>query len=332
MRFLYPEFLWFLALLPLLALWRGRKGCAAAIQYSSADLVREVAQDRKFSAGRWKTMLRLFTLLFLIIALARPQFGHGNTEIEASGIDIVLALDISGSMEALDFKLEGKPISRIEVVKSVVSKFIEARPNDRIALVVFAGQSYVVSPLTLDHPWLEKNLERVRIGLVEEDRTAIGSGLATSINRLRDQSSKSKIVILLTDGVNNAGKIAPETAADAARALGIKVYTIGTGIRGEAPMPVTDAFGRRGYVMNKVDVDEETLKKVADITGAQFYRATDTDSLRRIYAEIDTLEKTKVTMKKYQHYQELFPWALGPGLLLLGMEIIFFQTRFRRLP
>ena len=332
MNFLYPEFLWFLTLLPLLALWRGRKGCAAAIQYPSADLVREVAQDRKFSAGKWKTMPRLFALLFLIVALARPQFGHGNTEIEASGIDIVLALDISGSMEALDFKLEGKHVSRIEVVKSVVSKFIEARPNDRIALVVFAGRPYVVSPLTLDHSWLEKNLERVRIGLVEEDRTAIGSGLAASINRLRDQPSKSKIVILLTDGVNNAGKVAPETAADAARALGIKVYTIAAGVRGEAPMPVTSPFGGRHYIMQPVDVDEEALKKIADITGAQFYRATDTDSLRRIYAEIDALEKTTVTMKKYERYQELFPWALCPGLLLLGMEIVFSKTRFRRLP
>ncbi len=331
MRFLYPEFLWFLALLPLLALWRGRKGRAAAVQYPSADLVREVARDRKFSAGQWLAALRIPALAFLIVALARPQSGQGTTEIQSSGIDIVLAVDVSGSMEALDFKISGKPVSRIEVVKSVVSKFIEARPNDRIALVAFAGRPYLVSPLTLDHSWLQQNLERIRIGLVE-DGTAIGSGIATSVNRLRDQPSKSKVIILLTDGMNNAGKIIPETAADAARALGIKVYTIGAGVRGEAPVPATDAFGRRGYVMARVDVDEVTLKKVAGITGAQFYRATDTDSLKEVYSQIDRLEKTTITMKKFEHYDELFEWALIPGLIVVGMEICLSQTRYRRLP
>lgn len=331
MRFLHPEFLWLLFLLPLLALWRGRKGQASSIQYSSVDLLRGIARDRRFSAGQWLTTLRLFALALLIVALARPQFGRGDTEIQASGIDIVLAVDISGSMEALDFKLHGQPTSRIEVVKSVVSKFIEARPNDRIALIVFAGRPYLVSPLTLDHSWLQQNLERVQIGLVE-DGTAIGSAIVSSVNRLRNQHSKSRIVILLTDGVNNAGKIAPETAADAARAHGIKIYTIGAGVRGEAPMPVKDQFGNRRIVMAKVDVDENVLKKVADITGSQFYRATDTDSLRKIYGQIDQLEKTTITMKKYENYQELFIWALIPGILFLGLELLLSQTRFQRLP
>jgi Ca-activated chloride channel homolog len=304
---------------------------AAAIQYSSAELVRPVATMRKFSAGRWLVAARFLSLALMILALARPQFGKGHTEVEASGIDIVLAVDISGSMKALDFKLNGEAVSRLEVVKSVVSKFIDARPNDRVGLVVFAGRPYLVSPLTLDHSWLRQNLERVQIGLIE-DGTAIGSGIATSVNRLRDQPSKSKIIILLTDGNNNSGKVAPEAAADAARALGIKVYTIGAGSKGEAPLPVTDQFGRERVVMAKVDMDEGMLQRIADTTGGQFYRATDTDSLRRIYSQIDRLEKTKVTMKKFEHYQELFHWALIPGLAVLALEIVLSHTWFRRLP
>lgn len=331
MTFQSPEFLWLLALVPLLALWRGRMGRTAAIEYSSAELVHDVAKESRSNAGGWIISLRLLALALLIVALARPQFGRGTTEVEASGIDIVLAIDISGSMEALDFQLNGQPVSRLEVVKSAVSKFIEARPNDRIGLVVFAGRPYLVSPLTLDHPWLQQNLERVKIGLVE-DGTAIGSGIAASVNRLRDQPSKSKIVVLLTDGVNNAGKVAPETAADAARSMGIKVYTIGAGVKGSAPMPVKDQFGNRRYAMVQVDVDEETLKKVADTTDAKFYRATDTDSLENIYAEIDRLEKTKAKIKKFERYQELFAWFLIPGLALLGGEFWMRNTRYRRLP
>ncbi len=331
MRFLYPQCLWFLVLLPLLALWRGRKGQTAAIRYSSVELVRVVARDSRAHAGRWLTTLRLLTLALFILALARPQSGRGTTEIQASGIDIVLALDISGSMEALDFKMGDQPVNRIDVVKSVVSKFIEARPNDRIAMIVFAGRPYLVSPLTLDHSWLLQNLDRIRIGLVE-DGTAIGSAIATAVNRLRDQPAKSKIIILLTDGVNNAGKIAPLTAADTARAMGIKVYTIAVGIRGEAPIPVQDPFGNRRLVMARVDVDEDTLKQIAEMTDAQFYRATDTDSLKQIYSQIDKLEKSTVTMKKYERYQELFAWFVTPALVVLGTELLLSNTRYRRLP
>lgn len=331
MRFLHPELLWLLTLLPLLALWHGREGQASSIQYSSAELVRAVGRSRRSRAGRWLGALRLPALALLIIALARPQFGRGTTEIRASGIDIVLALDVSGSMEALDFKMGGQSVNRLDVVKSVVSKFIEERPNDRLALIAFAGRPYLVSPLTLDHQWLLQNLERIRLGTVE-DGTAIGSAIATSVNRLRDQPAKSKIVILLTDGMNNAGKVAPETAADAARAMGIKVYTIGVGVRGNAPMPARDQFGNRRMVLAKVDIDETTLKKVADITEAQFYRATDTDSLREIYSQIDKLEKSEATLKKYEQYNELCAWFLLPGLMLLGGEFLLGNTRYRRLP
>lgn len=330
-RFAQPELLGLIALLPLLAIWRGRKGRAPAIEYSSAELVKDSAQVRKYSAGGVLASFRILALLLLIIAFARPQWGKGVKEIEASGIDIVLAIDVSGSMEAMDFELEGKPTTRLDVVKSVVSKFIDARPNDRMGLVVFAGRSYLVSPLTLDHSWLQQNLQRIQLGLVE-DGTAIGSGLVTSVNRLREQESKSKIVVLLTDGVNNAGKVKPETAADAARAMGIKVYTIAAGSRGEAPIYLKDPFGNKRLGMMPVEVDEEGLKKIAEVTNGKFFRATDTDSLEKIYTEIDQLEKTKVTLKQFHHYQELFHWALIPGVVLLLIEVILGQTRFRRLP
>jgi Ca-activated chloride channel homolog len=330
-RFLYPQLLWLLALLPLLALWRGRRGPVAAVEYSNADIARQVARETRSRAGRWLLALQLGALALLIIGLARPQLGRSNSNIQASGIDLILALDVSGSMEALDFKLGNQPASRVDVVKSVASKFIEGRPNDRIGIVAFAGAPYLVSPLTLDHDWLLQNLERVQIGMVE-DGTAIGSAVATSVNRLRDQPSKSKIVVLLTDGQNNAGKIAPATAAEAAKALGVKVYTIGAGARGEAPIPVTDAFGNKRLAMAKVDVDEATLEKIAAETGAKFYRATDTASLKQIYAEIDRLEKTTHTMKKFESRHELFAWTVVPAICLLGTALGLEQTRFRRLP
>jgi Ca-activated chloride channel family protein len=330
-RFLYPHWLWLLALLPLFALLRGRRGAVAAVEYSNAQLVRAVARETRSRAGAWLTTLKLLALGLLIVGLARPQLGRSTSQVQASGVDIMLALDVSGSMEALDFKLDGQPANRVEVVKSVVAKFIEARPNDRIGIVAFAGAPYLVSPLTLDHDWLLQNLDRVQIGSVE-DGTAIGSALATSVNRLRDQPGKSKLVVLLTDGQNNAGKVLPDTAAQAAKALGVKVYTIGAGMRGEAPVPVTDAFGNKRLVMAKVDVDETTLQKIADETGAKFYRATDTDSLKHIYAQIDRLEKTTHTMKKFEQRHELFGWAIVPALALLGTGLGLEQTRFRRLP
>lgn len=330
-QFLHPEFLWLLALLPLLALWKGRSGRAAAVVYSSAENARRLAGARKTRAGQWLSALRLLVLAFLILGLARPQLGRGTSEVEASGIDIMLALDVSGSMEALDFELNGRTVNRLDVVKRVVSRFIEDRPNDRIGLIAFAGRPYLISPLTLDHDWLQQRLEQVRIGMVE-DGTAIGSAIASGVNRLREQEANSKIVILLTDGLNNAGKVSPALAAEAAESLGIKVYTIGVGTRGNAPMPVVDSFGRRQVVMAEVDIDEETLTQVATMTGARYYRATDTDSLARIYGEINQLETTTHKIKKFAQYQELFALAALPALLLLGCELSLAHTRFRRLP
>jgi Ca-activated chloride channel family protein len=276
-------------------------------------------------------MLPILAGAFMVAGLARPQVGHGRAEVQASGIDIMLALDVSGSMQALDFKVDGQPVNRVDVVKSIVAKFIEDRPNDRIGIVAFAGAPYLVSPLTLDHDWLEQNLSRVQTAGVE-DGTAIGSAIATCVNRLRDTPAKSKIVVLLTDGVNNAGKISPAAAAEAAKALGVKVYTIAVGVRGEAPVPVKDQYGNTQIVMSKVDVDEDTLQKIADETSGRFYRATDTESLEHIYAEINSLEKSKETIHKFERYQELFAWALLPALGVLGLAVGLEQTRYRRLP
>jgi Ca-activated chloride channel family protein len=217
------------------------------------------------------------------------------------------------------------------VVKSVVSKFIDERQDDRIGIIAFAGSPYLVSPITLDHDWLQQNLERVAVGSAD-DGTAIGSALAASVNRLRLTQAKSKVVVLLTDGVNNTGKISPLAAAEAAKAMGVKVYTIGVGVRGDAPIPVRDAAGNRRLVMAKVDVDEKTLQAIADQTGGKFYRATDTDSLRQIYEQINRLEKTAQTVQKFEHTEELYPYAVIPALAILGLSLLLQQTRLRRLP
>jgi Ca-activated chloride channel family protein len=330
-RFANPEYLWLLVVLPLLLIWRGRRGPVPAIEYPSLMLIREVARRTRSRLGAILAGLPLLGLALLIVAVARPQQGATNATVHASGVDIMLLLDVSGSMQSLDFRLENLPASRVDVVKSVVRKFIVARPNDRIGLTIFAGLPYLVSPVTLDHAWLLGNLDRIRIGEIE-DGTAIGSALAAGLNRLRNQTAKSKIIILMTDGQNNSGQITPITAAEAARALGIKAYTIGIGVRGEAPLPVTDAFGRRRIVMEKVDVDEDTLRRIATTTGARFYRATDTDSLNRIYDEIDKLEKTAFTVHSFEQWEELFAWPALGALVVLGLSVLSQFTLRRRIP
>jgi Ca-activated chloride channel family protein len=269
----------------------------------------------------------------MIVGLARPQRVDAGTTVTAHGIDILLGLDVSGSMQALDFKVDGQPANRIQIVKSVVSKFIDERPNDRVGLLAFAGAPYLVSPLTLDHDWLQQNLERVNVaGDGMEDGTAIGSAIAAGVNRLRTTPAKSKVMILLTDGVNNTGKISPLAAAEAAKAMGVKIYTIGVGVRGDAPVPVTDEAGNTHLIMARVDVDEKTLQAIATQTGGEFYRATDTDSLQRIYEQINRLETSAQTVHKFEHYQDLYIWALICALGVLGLGHGLEQTRFRRLP
>lgn len=326
MRFLHPEMLWLLLLIPLLGYFFGKKGAAPSLLFSSTSVVGSLATAKKTRPGSFMLLLRLASLSLLIFAVARPQIGSSNIEIEASGIDILLAVDVSGSMEAMDFTLGGKPTNRLEVVKKVVDEFIEQRPNDRIGLLAFGGRPYLVSPLTLDHSWLRKRLESIRIGMVE-DGTAIGSAIGSGTNRLRDRKAKSRILILLTDGMNNAGRIPPLVAAEAAETLDIKVYTIGAGTRGEAPMPVTDSFGRKKLIRARVDIDEKTLKDVAEMTGATYFRATDTASLAQIYEAINSMETTTRTIKKFENYRELFVYLVMLIFLFLGLEV--YQSRKR---
>lgn len=331
MSFAYPYVLGLLLLLPLLAWLKGRRNRQAAFVYSSVQLVKGIVGISRTSVGALLLKLRWLALALFIIALARPRLGEGEAVVRASGIDIVVAVDLSGSMAAEDFELRGEQVNRLAIAKDVLKKFIERRPGDRIGLVAFAGRAYVAGPLTLDHDFLLTNLERLTLGSIE-DGTAIGSGLSAALNRLRDLPSKSKIVILMTDGQNNAGKVPPATAADAAHTLGVKVYTIGVGTRGTAPMPQIDVFGRKRYVQVEVDIDEATLQAIAEKTGGKYYRADNSDTLRNIYAEIDQLEKNEAEVRKYQRYRELFAWPALGGTVLLFLEIILANTVWRRLP
>lgn len=325
-----PWLLLGLAVLPLLLRLR-RRNRPPTLRFPVLDALRAVGPGRRV---RWRWLLpamRALGLILLVVALARPQLGKAATQIYTEGIDIMLAVDISGSMLSEDFQAGDKRASRLDAVKAVVRKFLDQRPGDRVGLVLFAARPYTQSPLTLDHGWLLENLERAHIGMIE-DGTAIGSALATAVNRLEASDAKSKIVILLTDGQNNTGKVPPLTAAEAAKALGYRVYTIGAGIRGNAPFPQTDAFGRRVYVSMPVDIDEDTLRGIADTTGGRYFRATDTASLQQIYDEIDKLEKSPQQGLQYLEYHELYVWLALPALLLLAGESVLAQTWLRVLP
>jgi Ca-activated chloride channel family protein len=332
MVFAHPYFLLLLLLLPFLAWLKGKRGSPPAFLYSSVKLVEGLTNLRRSRAGNFLAALRWLTLAIFIFALAQPRLSKSTTEVKASGIDIVAALDLSGSMISEDFVVNGERVNRVNVAKSVLKDFIDKRPNDRIGLVVFAAQAFIATPLTLDHDYLQENLARLEIGTINSDATAIGDALTTAVNRLRDLKSKSKIIILATDGQNNSGKIEPLLAADAAAALGVKIYTVGIGEQGSAPMPVFMGGQKVGYQNVPVDVDESTLQKIAGKTGGRYYRADNADKFQQIYAEIDKLEKTEATISKYTEYKELFAWLVAGGLLLLLLEIILAQTIFRKLP
>ena len=332
LEFQQPYFLFLIAVVLILPFLRGGLKRVGSIRYSNAQLAGKPAHMGKSRAGRWLAFLRTLALLSLALALARPRIGYGDTEIEASGIDIVLAVDISGSMQAMDFKIGSKRVDRLQVVKQVIAEFIEKRQADRIGLIAFAGEPYLVSPLTLNHDWLNKNLERLKLGLITEEGTAIGSALIMSVNRLKGLQAKSKVVVLLTDGVNNMGAIQPVTAAEAAAALRVKVYTIAAGTRGTAPFPVQDVFGRTRLQNIRTEVDEPTLKEIARITDGSFFRATDTEELQAIYDQINLLEKTEVKLKHFTYYRELFLWPLLTGLAFLLLEYLLANTRLRTLP
>lgn len=327
-----PYLLLFLLLLPILAWFRGKHGRSAAFLYSSTDLVRGITDLRRSPTKGAGAKLRWLALALCIIALARPRLGEGETAVTASGADILVALDLSGSMAAEDFFLQERRINRLDAAKNVLREFIDKRRNDRIGLVAFAGQAYIASPLTLDHDFLLQNLDRLNLETIEDDGTAIGSAMAAGLNRVRDLDSKSQILILMTDGQNNAGKTPPLTAAEAAEILGVKIYTIGVGTRGTAPVPGKNPFGQTIYHQMEVNIDEDTLREIAELTQGKYYRADSTDTLQKIYREIDQLEKSEITINQYLYYEEVFHWFVFPALGILLLETILNHTLWRRLP
>ncbi len=303
----------------------------SSIRFSNKRLVSGIPESVKIKLRKKLVYLRAFALVLLIIGLARPQSMLEEVRRYVEGIDIVLALDVSGSMRAMDFEIRGRRVDRLEALLYVVRNFIKRRPFDRMGIVAFAGVSYTVCPLTLDHDWLEKNLERVSIGMIE-DGTAIGTAIIGSLNRLRGSDAKDRVIILLTDGRNNAGWISPLAAAETARAMGVVVHTIAMGTRGVAPYPFQDRFGNVILRDVEIPIDEELLKKIADKTGGTYFRGDDTAELERIYRKIDELEKTTIEETGYNIYKELFGFFLWPALFLVLLEISLSNTVLRRIP
>ena len=324
LRFEDPLYLIVLLALPVLTLWywrRRRRG--GAIRFPRVGVLRR-------AGGRGRTRhllfaLRILALASLMTAFARPQSGITDERVTTEGIDIVLALDVSSSMLAEDLDP-----NRLEAAKEVAESFVRGRSSDRIGLVIFAGAAYTQAPLTLDYGVVIGLLDELEVGMVE-DGTAVGMGLATALKRLERSDASSKVVVLLTDGRNNRGEIGPVTAAQMAAALGAKVYTIGAGTRGTARVPVDGPFGRR-YASVPVDVDEPTLREVAETTGGRYFRATDRESLQEIWGQIDELERTEIEVENFTQYGELFHWPLAAGLLLLVVELGLAQTVLRTLP
>jgi Ca-activated chloride channel family protein len=332
-RFESPWFLAVLLLVPALAAWpllAKRWSRPSGLRYADVKLAAGAGRSWRVAFRPILTALRIAALALIILAVARPQTGQAREVVKGEGVDIALALDISGSMASLDFE----PQNRLEAAKAVIAGFVQGRPYDPIGLVVFAGNAFSQSPPTTDHNVLLRLLDRTRLStdLGIEDSTAMGMGLANAGNMLKDSEAKSKVIILLTDGVNNAGEIDPLTAAEAVRTLGIKVYTIGMGRPGQVPVPVADAFGGEQVVYQESTLDEGTLQQIAEITGGRYYRAEDMGGLKEIYAEIDGLEKTQVEVERYTRYRELMAWLLIPALGLVATEMGLRKTLFRKLP
>jgi len=332
-QFATPWILILLAVVPLLSLrryWTRQHTRPATIQYAVASAVRGLPRTWRVTWRPVLFTLRLLTLTLLILGLARPQLVQARETISGEGVDIALALDISGSMASLDFE----PDNRLEAAKAVIGQFVAERPYDKFGLVVFAQEAFNASPLTLDQRLLSRSLEQVELAtdLRLDDGTAIGLGIANAANMLANSDSESKVIVLLTDGVNNAGQVDPFTAAEAAKALGIRVYTIGAARPGLVPVPVTSPFGGTQIVRQESELDEETLQQVAEITGGKYFRAQDTAGLSAIYDEINTLEKSKVEVEVFNRYRELVGWFLLPAVALFCLEWVLGRTLFKRAP
>jgi Ca-activated chloride channel family protein len=329
MQFANPYFLLLLAVIPVLVFIELKKGGLrrGSFLYSSTRLFEGLPVTGKMRLAWVPYILKVLSLILIVFALARPQGGRGEEEVFSEGIDIMLVLDISGSMKSEDFT----PKNRLHVAKEVMARFIDNRKTDRLGLVVFASGGITQCPLTVDHMALKKLLSTAQIGMIE-DGTAIGVAVATGVNRLKDSQGKSRVMVLLTDGVNNRGEIDPITAAELARTFGIKVYTIGVGKQGTAPYPVGEGpFGKR-YVQVRVEIDEDVLREIASTTGGRYYRATNPEALMRIYEEIDSMEKTIVKTRSRMIYTERYLSFVVPAVLLLSLGTVVTGSVFRRLP
>jgi len=317
-----------LCLLALLVYWIARRRRRATLVYSGIEPLRRLPAAMAVRLRHLPAVLRVSGLALLVVAFARPQTGRHEEEILTEGIDIVVALDDSGSMRAEDFK----PNNRLDVAKDVVARFVAGRRNDVIGLVVFAANAYTRSPLTLDYGVLLELLKQVDIAPHDEDGTAIGMGLATAVARLKDAKGRSKVIVLLTDGANNRGQIDPMSGARLAQAFGIKVHTIGVGTEGEVPYPIDDPIMGKRYITVKAEIDEKSLQEIASVTGGQYFRATDTRSLRMIFATIDKMEKSEIKVRGYTRHTERFADFLYPGALLILGEFVLGGTVLRRIP
>ncbi len=325
--FAYPWVLYLLAIVPAMLLWHWKIGREkqSSITYSSVKVLRGIPPSWKVRFRNAPVLLRSVAVVLLTVALARPQSYSSGQNVTTEGIDIVLTLDISGSMISEDFKP-----NRVEAAKSVAEKFIEGRPNDRIGLVVFSREAFTQCPITIDHRVLGNLLKKVEPGMIP-DGTAIGNGLADAVGRLKDGRAKSKVIILLTDGANNAGEVDPLTAAEIAKTYGIRVYTVCIGTGAEAPYPIQTPYGVR-YQMIPFPIDENLLKNISDITGGQAFVASNNRALEEIYNKIDQLEKSKIEVTSYRNAAELFPGWLDAGFILLLIELALSKTILKRVP
>jgi len=341
-EFQYPWVLALLALLPVYAFLRGRGGKHSALSFSSADIARAAGATAKAAAGRLLLFLRLLSVALVIVALAGPRFANDRTETQASGVDIMLALDLSWSMMALDMSGPGERVTRFDIAQGVLEDFIRKRESDRIGLVVFSAVPYLASPLTLNHDWLAENLRRLHIGMLRELGTAIGDATASAAKRLKSaEDSKSRLIIMLTDGDNNKGEIDPVPAAQLAAALGAKVYTIGIGVEEPCKLPafepatgklVLDPNGNVQPTLVLQPANYSVLSKMSYLSGARSYRATNRRELQSIYDDIDRLEKTEVKLRRFTIHTPLFQWPLLTALGLFTLELLLANTRLRRVP
>jgi len=332
-QFASPALLLLLLIVPILVGWyfySSKSLKPAAMTHSAASMIGNLPVSWRITLRPMLLVMRLLIITLVILACARPQIVMGRETITGEGVEIALALDFSGSMASLDFE----PDNRLQAAKQVITDFIRERPYDKIGLVVFASEAFSQTPLTVDHQMLDRGLSQIELApeLGIEDGTAIGLGLANAAHMLAESEAESRVLILLTDGVNNAGQIDPLTAAEAAKALGIKVYTIGAARPGQVPVPVKNLLGGTEIVYQESELDEATLQQVAEITGGKYYRAEDTAGLKAIYDEINSLEKSQIEVQVYNQYFELLAIFLFPALLIILLEIFLRNTIFRKVP